>query len=301
MERQGYHQTLITANVQLDNKPDSIIGSLRKSNASLDEALPPIDSPDLTFVKFVLASEHENINGDYFSRTELVEARETPSHKPFNIEHTLEEKASYISSPLYNETKNTIVGHIVGSVLARKDGTVLTEDEVAELDMADNPKRPYEDSLDLVASAVLYKFYFPNTIADVEDMAESGDLAVSMEAWFKGYDFMVAGEIVPSTQENFAELTSKWQNREIAGDRRISRVLKGVLFGGVAGVKNPANPDSQFITASIQNELQVIAKRHRELHILYSVDPKEEYLEEHEELMKSAASLLKKQEDNNEK
>ena len=292
---EDYQKTLVKASLKIDKHPELILspGSNKSIAAITDNSLPVIESPDLFFVKFVLASEHENSNGDYFSRSELISAQNSPRHKPFNIEHTISETASYITAPLYNETKNTIIGHIVGSALAKKDGTILTAKEVKELDQTDDPSRPHDDSLDLVASAVLYSFYFPETVADIDRMSEEGNLAVSMEAWFKGYDFMVDSEIVEATQDNKVQLTNDWHNRKEVGGRRVSRVLKSVLFGGVAGTENPANEESVFITANMNKELDKLKTRHEELHILFEANPCDKYINEHIELVKTAASIQK--------
>ena len=295
--REKYQKTILTASLSLDSHPELILRPDFKKNKALasDNSLSIVESPDLQFVKFIMASEHENLNGDYFSRNELIKARHTPQHKPFNIEHVVEETSSYITAQLYNSNKNTIVGHIVGSALARKDGTILTEKEVSELDKTDDPKRPHDESLDLVASAVLYNFLFPATVADIREMSESGDLSVSMETWFIDYDFMIDSEIVKATESNKVSLTKDWESGKIVGGRRVSRALKSILFGGVAGTDTPANIESVFLSAKAQSELEKLKKRHAELHILFESGDsslKDEYIKEHEDVTRAVASIL---------
>lgn len=260
--------------------------------------IPDIDglTLDLAQVNFILVSEHENLNGDYFSREELLKSYSTPLHKPFDIEHTISEDESYISQPYFNRTKNTIVGHMVYSSLATKDGKILSEKEINKLDKKDDPSRANEDCLDIVCSAFLYDFLFPKTVADIIELSEKEKMFVSMEVWFKGNDFLVNGKIVEKTAENSKELTEAW-SRGFKGEdgKRICRVLRNIIFGGVAATPTPANPESVFITvANLEQELAHLVKRHTELHILQSVSPKEEYKIEHDMIEKSAASLRKK-------
>lgn len=286
----GYQKTLVTAKLTVDRSPsDSQLAKASRTVADM-ETPDGIDTPDLLFVKFVLASEHENSNADYFKRSELIKARHTPKYKPFDIEHNIEESGSYISSPLFNQTKNTIIGHMIDSAVATKDGTVLTEEEIAELDISDDPTRAREDSLDILGSAVLYKFYFPKTVADIEEMAESGEMCVSMEAWFTGFDFLIGDEIIEHTKAT-EHYIDDWKKRKVIGGRKVSRVLNGVLFGGVGATEKPANKESVFLTASLAKELDMLKKRHEELHILYNHKKTIELKNEHEEVTRAIARL----------
>jgi hypothetical protein len=288
----GYQRTLVTAKLMLDKQKKQSFRLTPKAVAS--DVPSEFDMPDLLFVKFVLASEHENDNGDYFSRSEMLKAYATPRHKPFDVDHHIEEAGSYISEPLYNESKNTIIGHIVDSALAKKDGTILTKEDLKEIDKTDDPCRSDDDSLDLVASAVLYQFCFPKTTADIKEMAEDGEMFVSMETWFKGFDFMVGGDIIEHTDAT-EHYVDDWNHRKVVGGRRVSRVLKSILFGGVAATEKPANKGSVFLTASLKAKMAQLEKRHSELHILHSVAPSEELIKEHESVTRAIASLQKEQ------
>ena len=292
---EGYQRSFVTAKIC-----PVFYKNEKRAVAKKEESynIPEIDglTPDLAQVNFILASEHENLNGDYFRRDEIIKAYATPVHKPFDIEHTIAEDESYISQPYFNRTKNTIVGHMVYSSIAKKDGTILTEKEIAKLDTKEDPNRPKEECIDIVCSAFLYDFLFPKTVADIIESSEAGKMFVSMEVWFKGNDFLVDGEIVEKTAANAKELTEKWSRGEKGKDgRRICRVLNDIIFGGVAATPNPANPESVFLTvASMEQELEQLIKRHSELHILQSVSPKAEYFAEHEAIEKSVATLRKK-------
>lgn len=290
----GYDKTYVTAKVvpSFDIENFKAVASGKKYN------MPDVEnmSLDLTPVNIILASEHENLNGDYFSREELIKSFKTPIHKPFNIEHTMSEDESYISQPFFNRSKNTIIGHMVYSAIADKNGNILSDSDIEKIDSNDDPKRSFNDCIDIVATAVLYNFIFPKTVSDIKESSSNGQMFVSMECWFKGYDFLVNGEIIKSTEDNIKELTDKWSKGERSEDgRRISRVLKDVLFGAVAATPTPANPGSIFLSvAKLEQEYEQLKRRHNELHILQSINPCEEYIVEHDAVEKSAASIMKK-------
>ena len=159
---------------------------------------------------------------------------------------------------------------MVYSSIADKEGNVL-DDELSKLDSEDNPCRSNDECIDVVATAVLYSFIFPKTVEDIVKASEKGQMFVSMECWFKGYDFMVDGKVVERTEENNKELTERWSKGEKTADgRRVSRVLRDVLFGAVA-TPTPANPGSVFLTvANLEEEYEQLKKRHKELHMLQS-------------------------------
>ena len=290
---EGYERTFVAAKISpcFDTEKFFSIASKGKYDIPKQDV-----TPDLLPFNIVLASEHENLNGDYFSREELISARKTPINKPFNVEHMVAEEDSYITQPFFNRTKNTIIGHMTFSSLAKKDGTVISDDELKKMDKSDDPCRKEDECIDVIASAVLYYFIFPKTVADIKETSEKNKMFVSMECWFKDYDFLVEGKVVKKTEDNKEELVAKWQKAEKGKDgRRISRVLKNVLFGAVAATPTPANPCSVFLsTASLEQELKQLEKRHYELHVLQSICPNEEYVKEHDYIEKSAASIGKK-------
>lgn len=293
---EGYERSFVSAKVSPIFK--TRMGKAIASKESKKYEFPEFENitDDLDLVALVLASEHKNLNADYFSRSELVQAVLSPIHKPFNIEHAVAEDESLISQPFFNRTKNTIVGHMIYSALANKKGEILSDKDIKELDLSDNPLRDNDECLDLVATAVLYNFMFPKTVADIQKTAAEGDMFVSMECWFKGYDFIIDGERVERTDANNEELTEKWSKGECGKDgKRICRALKDIVFGGVAATPTPANPESVFLaTAGIESEIAHLVKRHDELHVLQSINPREEYISEHFAIEKSVAALKSK-------
>jgi hypothetical protein len=288
--REGYNHTTVTAKLVVDDHPRRSIASFRRAVA--DSYKSSGTSDDLDFFKFVLVSEHANINRDYFLRSELIAASKTPIDKPFNIEHTIEESGSYISEALFNNSKNTIIGHMTDSCIAMKDGTVISEDELESFDKSDDFNRADAESIDLIASAVLYGFYFPKTVADVKKLANKGEMFVSMETWFKNAAYTMGDQVVePSSKEESDALAADWHFGKKVEGKRMNRILKNILFGGVAATKNPANPNSCFVTASARKEWDALTQRHRELHIIYKVDPSDAVIAEHTQLMRTAANL----------
>lgn len=285
---EDYHKTRVTARLIPVGSEQSkrAVASMKKVVGAIS-GFTPVEAPDLTYCMFVLASEKENTNGDYFSRADIINAKNSPAYKPFNVEHKLTEASSYITAPLFNKNENTTIGHIVHSAIARKDGTVLTEKEVSDLDMTEDPNRNDEECLDIVCGAVLYSFYFPKTVSDLLAMASDNTISVSMECWFKDYDFLVGSEIIKSSASNADMLTAEWRAGKKVEGRRVSRVLKDFVFGGVGATTNPANEESVFVTTTMDK----LVARHQELHLLQKYAPSEKYVEEHEELERLVASI----------
>lgn len=288
MKYDGYELTFVKARLDLGAARHCAVASRKLAMAADDTG---IGSVDLLPVKFVLASEHENSNGDCFLRSELIQARATPRYKPFNVEHAVEESGSYITQPLFNASKNTIIGHIIDSSLAAKDGTVIAEEDLESFDATDDVNRPGAESLDVLATAVLYSFYFPKTVSDIEVMASQGKMFVSMECWFKGHDYMVGSEIKSYDKG----LEQDWKRRKTVGGRRVSRVLRNLIFGGVAATETPANKDSVFLSAASASlrdaEIERLHRRHDELHILYDATLSDVFESEHLEVTRAIATL----------
>jgi len=296
MSPEKYMKSRVTAKVVIDNQPSQLATDV--ANRTVAAFGYPKKNEDLAYLKFVLASEMENYNSDYLPRSEIVANFGTARNKPFDIEHVIEEEGSYITDKEFNQTKNTIIGHIVDSAVAQKDGTVLAEESLATFDDKDDPSRPYEDQIDIVGTGVLYKFLFPQTVADIIDLADKGEMSVSMEVWFLGYDYLVGTEIVPYSETTAAQYQPMFENREEVDGRPVSRVLRNVIFGGVAATDNPADPEAQILeTAASKKELagdskfRSLVARHNELHELYVLKPSRKIETEHLKITKAIASM----------
>ena len=129
---------------------------------------------DLDLVALVLASEHKNLNADYFSRSELVQAVLSQYINLLILNTPLPKMRVLFLSRSLIGLKNTIVGHMIYSALANKKGEILSDKDIKELDLSDNPLRDNDECLDLVATAVLYNFMFPKTVADIQKNSSRG-------------------------------------------------------------------------------------------------------------------------------
>ena len=188
-----------------------------------------ISDDDLYFVRSVLVSTAENKNDDVFSREDTWAARNTPSHKPTNIEHD----------------ENLLTGHIVDNWAIRSDGTMIAEGTAVE----DLP-----DIFHIITSSVIYKQWQDDKLtertAELIESIEAGEMFVSMECIFSKFDYgfkTVTGmQIEPRTKAN-AHLTKALRcyggSGEVDG-RKIYRVLRDFTFTAFGFVKKPANPKS---------------------------------------------------------
>lgn len=195
--------------------------------------------PDLLYMDSVLVSTGENKNDDFFLPEEMWAARRSPILKPVDWEHNTGSELLASPSDKLDDNKkivkdNQIIGAMYDSYAADKDGVVLAED-------ATPPKH-----FDIINKAVIYKYLFPNAAEKITSEAKAGKLFVSMEAWFKKYDYKLGTKIVARNEET-AFLDKHL--RACGGDgyfegQKISRVLRNICFGGIGIVANPANSDS---------------------------------------------------------
>jgi hypothetical protein len=197
------------------------IAEWAKSVASVFDSAKPEDQPDLLMMRSILVSEGMNLNDDIFLRSELMNARSTGAHKPVNLEHQDE----------------NIVGHMLKTYAVNKNGELIEGDSASE-------------PVDIVNEAVIYSYIFPQLARDVEDMASTNDLFVSVEAWFDNYDYAVGGKIV-ERNENTAPILDEYL-RMNGGEgtfrgQKVGRVLRNIRFGGVGIVATPANPESLIL------------------------------------------------------
>lgn len=199
---------------------------------SLSTALASIgvDKPvqsDLYYLSSVLVSAGWNKNDDVFSVSDLWSARHTPVDKPFNYMH--------------DETD--IIGHMTASAIMGPNGEIIEEEE------------NLPDKVDIITSAVIYKSWGDQTarsrISEMIAQIEAGELAVSMEVFFKNFDYALItpeGEhkvIARSEESSFLtkHLRSYGGSGEYCG-YRVGRLLRSFYFTGKGLVDKPANPRS---------------------------------------------------------
>lgn len=188
--------------------------------------------PDLALIVAILVSTGWNLNDDIFTPEEVWKAKSSPLHKPMNDNHDAEK----------------IIGHIVRSRALNKDG-----EEITSID-----DRPNE--FDIEVAGVLYRAFpeLSDRIDEILAKAKTGDIFVSMEAWFPDFAY---GIIDPKTgetkvidrNETTAFLTKHLRVHGGSGQYqgfKIGRVLKNIIFGAQGFVDEPANPESVIKVAA---------------------------------------------------
>jgi len=205
---------------------DNFIETL-KTNADFNSIkdLIGIDQPDLALLVSVLVSTGWNLNDDVFLSEELVNAKDTPIHKPIDYQHD----------------PKVILGHIIKSRLVDKTGKELSVSGETPV------------NFDIEVAGVLYKSMpvIDTLIKDIIEKANSGQMFVSMECFFNDFSYSfkdTKGESrIVARDENTAFLTKYLRVYGGSGEYKgykVGRVLKNIVFGGQGLVENPANPDS---------------------------------------------------------
>ncbi len=206
------------------NCKDQELSEWAKAIASVHDSSDPNSQPDLLLMRSILVSEGMNLNDDIFLREELMNAKSTGAHKPVNIEHQDE----------------NIVGHMLNTYAINKDGQLIEGSELPS------------EKIDIVNEAVIYSYIFPQLANDIQDLALTNGLFVSVEAWFETYDYSVGSSIVEFNEQTALALDKVL--RINGGDgyyngKKVGRVLRGIRFGGVGIVATPANPESLILDA----------------------------------------------------
>ena len=178
----------------------------------------------------ILVSTAWNKNDDVFNSQEVWAARETPKYKPANLEHD----------------EKQIVGGIIGSWPVDANFS-LVDDSVSANDLP--------GLYHLLVSSVIYRqWQDPEYQARAEDLIakiENGEMFVSMECVFRGFDYAV---VTPSNEnhiiarnEETSFLTKHLRSYGGNGDyqdHKVGRLLRNITFSGKGFVERPANPDS---------------------------------------------------------
>lgn len=212
--------------------------------------------PDLIRIQAVLVSTGINKNGHVFLPEELYPARNTASHKPMNINHD----------------DSRIVGHISNSHLETKSGELIPEPEEEEHE-EDIPQ-----DFDVISESVMYAQIFQEEARNIRERALRGELFVSVEAWYGGYDYLVGNRIVERNTVTQAYLDPALILRGGTGfieEEQVSMVLRDLIIAGIGLVKAPANERSEIrsvnseqvekVTESVESDiidLQTILENH---------------------------------------
>lgn len=218
--------------------PATLVQTPPRAIASADKP-----QPDLLYVESVLVSTGENANDDVFLSSEMWNARKSPVHKPMDWEHNT---GSEIPSNINSDAKhrsvvddNQIIGVMYETSILDADGHLIPDDVAASMDSP-------PDKFHIVNKGVVYKYLFPTLASKIAKEAAAGKLFVSMEAWFTSYDYKVGNKIV-ARNSNTAFLDNHLRANGGVGNykgEKVSRILRGITFGGIGFVANPANKDS---------------------------------------------------------
>lgn len=205
--------------------------------ASFDNrvAKAKINDSDLFYHKAILVSTTWNKNDDIFSPEEVWAARDTPMHKPTNLNHE----------------SSKIVGHMTNNWAIDEDGNII--DDSTAID--DLPSKFH-----ILTGAVIYQIYHNDEKyqGEVEELVQEilrGEQFVSMECCLNGFDYAIrekdGGISVVERNQDTAFLTKHLRAYGGKGEfegMALGRVLRNINFIGKAYTKIPANPESVIFT-----------------------------------------------------
>lgn len=227
-----------------------------QNNMKHIKSLASLNDSDLYYVQSILVSSSWNKNDDIFDKSEVWMARNTPEDKPTNLEHD----------------ENTIIGHITANWPITVDGILIDEN---------TPIENLPEKYHILTGSVIYKgFSSPDLRQRSEKLIseiENGTKYVSMECFFKGFDYGVmdktSGEYkVLARNEATAYLTKYLRAYGGLGEHenyKIGRVLRNITFSGKGYVDKPANPDSIIFTKDLVNKesSKILTEKNEDLSI----------------------------------
>jgi hypothetical protein len=208
----------------------------------LNYSVASYDDSDLYYVQSILVTSSWNKNDDIFDKVEVWKAKNTPEHKPTNLEHN----------------EDIIIGHIISNWPINDDGELISDN---------TPLDQLPNKYHILTGSVIYTgFSNPELRARsaklIEDI-QNGTKYVSMECFFKGFDYGVLNANtneykVLARNEETAYLTKFLKAYGGVGqheDYKIGRVLRNITFTGKGFVDKPANIDSIIFTKNLFSEV----------------------------------------------
>jgi hypothetical protein len=209
-----------------------------KKDSKYLKSIASFDDEDLYYVQSILVSSSWNKNDDIFDKVEVWNAKNTPEHKPTNLEHD----------------EHSIIGHIVSNWPITEDGILIDEN---------TPVENLPEKYHILTGSVIYKGFSSEDLRErslkLISEIEDGTKYVSMECFFKGFDY---GLLNKSTGEykilgrnsETAYLTKFLRSYGGIGehqDYKIGRVLRNITFSGKGFVNKPANEDSIIFSKNL--------------------------------------------------
>lgn len=185
---------------------------------------------DVYHVYSILVTSSWNRNDDVFGKEEVWAAKDTPRYKPANLEH--------------DEKK--IVGSIIGGWAVDNEFKAIADETPAD-------KLP--DPLHILVSSVIYRQWqdpeYKTRAENLIRQIEAGQMYVSMECIFRGFDYAVQDPTgdnhIVARNEDTAFLTRHLRAYGGSGvfqDHKVGRLLRNITFSGKGFVEKPANPES---------------------------------------------------------
>lgn len=200
-----------------------------------NKAFAGIEDSDLYYTQSILVTTSWNKNDDIFDPIEVWLAKSTPTHKPTNLEHN----------------ENLIVGHITSNWPINEEGEIIVD----TTDVNELPAKFH-----ILTGSVIYTGYTEPELRErsqsLINEIESGNKYVSMECFFKGFDYGLINKTtgkyhsLPRNEET-AFLTQHLRAYGGLGEHqnyKIGRVLRQITFSGKGFVNKPANPESIIFT-----------------------------------------------------
>jgi len=213
-----------------------------KSQIRKFKSLASVEDSDLYYVQSILVTSSWNKNDDIFDKDEIWMARNTPEDKPTNLEHD----------------ENLIIGHITSNWPITEDGILISED---------TPTENLPEKYHILTGSVIYRAFTSPELKERSDKLiaeiESGSMFVSMECFFKGFDYGLLDKSTGTYKtlarnENTAYLTKYLRAYGGLGEHdnyKIGRVLRNITFSGKGYVEKPANPESIIFNKNIIDDL----------------------------------------------
>lgn len=239
----------------LERVRSGLPAAARGIDAFTERGYAAVDSgrePDIAWVKLTLDAEGLNQNYDYLPRPTLLRDYGTARLKPFDSNHIVRAGRSLID---YQDdspgVQNTIFGVMAEAAVGDAGGRILPPDAIAALDPTDRTDRADPEKLTVVAWAALYRFLFPETVADVVAAAERGTEHVSMRRWLLEWDYLYAGSdgrwhVIDAAAAKRSGVEEAYLNQGTVNGVRPIRRARRVSYGGVATTGNPAQRLSTY-------------------------------------------------------
>lgn len=202
-----------------------------------------MDSVDLYGIDSILVTAGWNKNDAIFTHEEMWNARSTPNHKPFNLNHDTSD----------------IIGHTINVRPVDGDYNIIAED--TEID-----KLP--EKFHLLTSDVIYKLWAneerDKQIAQIISEIKDNKWFVSMECWYDNFDYAImqndnSFKIVNRNRDT-AFLTQHLRKYDGSGyyeNAKIGMVPRTILFSGKGLTQRPANPESIIFASMVESAKNV--------------------------------------------